>query len=254
MNKVIYIMNLNQKTYCKGFSLIELFVSVSILLIIFPMIYNNIISTQKISEKHYEENIFKLESDIIFQNINKDLKETIAIFDDNSLNINSFKSLYLSNIPNKLIFTSLNSKGNALLIMKYYNKELFNGKEIKSYKLVCYYPEINNQTLSLKRIESNEKFYNSQDFSNEEIEESNKLFFDLPLSIYKSKLPININNITFSKKNLSKNIINVNFENNNKIYENGGFEIFSSYKTFYINIYMFNKKVFKGFNYTLEII
>jgi competence protein ComGC len=254
MNKVVYIMSLNQKTYCKGFSIVELLVSIIILLIIFPMIYNNLISTQQLSEKSYQEDIFKLESDIIFQNLSKDLKETIAIFDEETLNINYFKNSYLKNISNKITFASLNSVGNALLLIKFYNKELFNNKEIRTYKMVCYYPEINNSNLLLKRLESNEKFYNYNEFSNKEIEESNKFFFELPLNIYKSKLPLNINNITFSEKVLSKNIVKTNFNYNGKIYEIGGFEIYSSYKKFYINIYMYNKKLFKKFNYVLDIV
>ncbi|GIW22307.1 MAG: hypothetical protein KatS3mg068_1314 [Candidatus Sericytochromatia bacterium] len=253
MNKVVFIMNLNQKNYCKGLSLVEIIISFTILIFIFLLIYNSLISIQSFSEKQNKENIFKLESNIIFQNLNKDLKEAVALFDNKTINIDSFKYNYLKN-PDKIIFTTLNETGNSLLIIKFSNKEFFNNREVNTYKLICYYPEINNQNLYLKRIESNQNFYNIQDFSKEELEEnSNKLLFEIPLNIYKPKLPENINKLNFYSKTLSKNLVPINFKYNNNYYIYGGFEIFSSYKNFYISIYMFDKNIFSKFNYSLDI-
>lgn len=128
----------------KGFTLIEAMVSLAILMIVIPIIYQSFFNTQKYLLSANVQSDIELENHTAMMNISKDIKESVIIFERDLNGIDEFKNKFIPDAVTDTQFTKKDaSEGSAILLMKYIGdtKVNFSGSEknLGMYRIVCYY-------------------------------------------------------------------------------------------------------------------
>jgi len=127
----------------KGLSLVELLITVTILGIIMPVIYNTLINVQLSANGSNNEIELQTQTRLAMQEIVQDIRQSRAIFDQNVSQLAVFKANYMDDAVTGTYFTANDgSDRNALSLMKYSEKTIIAGKEVSQYKFIAYYMKL----------------------------------------------------------------------------------------------------------------
>jgi type II secretory pathway pseudopilin PulG len=199
-----------------GFSLIEALFSIAILSIVLPIVINALIKTQFFLQSSNVDAELELEANTTMQHIISDIKESVAIFDQKTDNISTFKDTFLNDSVIGTQFTD--KQGNdcsSILLMKFAGEKILSsdmgGKRISQYHLVTYYMQLTptsslsydkfQKLRSIVRLESEQTLIDPTPLNDNErsITQTKGYMFWLPQKKGYSPVMPPINQITFRK-------------------------------------------------------